>query len=215
MTPSASSGMPSANISLSRALDGLRTATGSLHARLDTGLNIGKATASLDDYVSHLQTLRPWLAKSQAMLRAIGAPGLGGAADRIEERLAYIDADLADAGDSSLVGVMGDSDASAQNSEIGPVSAAYGWGRAYVVEGSGLGGRVLFRRLRERLAPHPLRYLAGDAAATPGQRWADFAVKLDQHIQTPAHFLEAQRGAIGAFSELLDSFALNETGTRD
>jgi heme oxygenase len=41
-------------------------------------------------------------------------------------------------------------------------SPAWRWGVCYVIEGSQLGGAVLYKRLHERLAPHPLRYLKGD-----------------------------------------------------
>lgn len=187
------------------ALEGLRTATGPLHARLDSGLPIGQAEAVLADYVSHLQVLRPWLARSQAMLRATKSAGLGVAADRIGERLAKIDADLADAEQPPAIDAAVEATTPAYS--IGAQTAAYGWGRAYVAEGSELGGRVLFKRLHARLAPHPLRYLAGDAAASPRAAWSAFTAELDGELVTPAQQREAEQGAMAAFSELLDSFA--------
>lgn len=204
MNPAVFPDLPPTIRPMSSALDGLRTATGSLHARLDTGLPIGRAGASLADYVSHLQTLRPWLVKSQAMLRAVDTSALGAAADRIERRLATIDADLAETSDLPRDDARGDAHRPVQTASV---SAAHGWGRAYVVEGSGLGGRMLFKRLQQRLAPHPLRYLAGDAAVTPARGWADFTAELALHVQTSSDRLEAQQGAIDAFSELLSSFA--------
>jgi heme oxygenase len=193
----------------SAALEGLRTATGPLHAQLDGNLPIGKAEAVLADYVSHLQTLRPWLVQSQAILRATESAGLGAAADRIDARLAKIDADLADAGQPAVV----------PQEEVAPgasgaapglraEAAGYGWGRAYVVEGSELGGRVLFKRLHARLAPHPLRYLNGDPLAGPHTSWKAFSVELEAYLATPARRMDAERGAVAAFSELLDSFSL-------
>lgn len=190
------------------ALEGLRTATGALHAQLDSDLPIGRAEAVLADYVSHLQTLRPWLLKSQAMLRAAKASGLEAAACRIGERLEKIDADLADAGQPLPVAAALDLPAGTCPADAAAGAAGSGWGRAYVVEGSALGGRVLFKRLQERLSPHPLRYLAGDAAASPRAAWSDFTAQLDAHLATPAQRLEAQQGAVAAFSELLDAFGL-------
>lgn len=189
-------------------LQELRAATGSLHAKLDAGLAIGRHHAVLADYVSHLQTLRPWLMKSQAMLHATNTGGLQASADRIGERLRKLDADLEDAGQASRLGTP--PEPGTQKNFPAPVSSAYSWGRAYVVEGSALGGRVLFKRLQARLAPHPLRYLAGDAVVTsPGAAWSDFTAELASQLATQAQMVQAQRGAIAAFSELLNSFSVD------
>jgi heme oxygenase len=193
----------------SAALAGLRTATGPLHAQLDGNLPIGRPEAVLADYIFHLQTLRPWLVQSQAILRATQAAGLGAAADRIDARLAKIDADLADAGQPAVA-----TEEEAAPGASGPApglraeAPGYGWGRAYVVEGSELGGRVLFKRLHARLAPHPLRYLGGDSLASPHASWQAFSAELEAYLATPARRLDAERGAVAAFSELLDSFSL-------
>ncbi|MGJ7613959.1 MULTISPECIES: biliverdin-producing heme oxygenase [unclassified Variovorax] len=185
-------------------LQELRAATGSLHAKLDAGLAIGRHQAVLADYVSHLQTLRPWLMKSQAMLHATNTGSLRASADRIGERLRKLDADLEDAGEASRLDTL--PEPGTQKNFTAPVSSAYGWGRAYVVEGSALGGRVLFKRLQARLAPHPLRYLAGDAVTSPGAAWSDFTAQLASQLVTQAQMVQAQQGAIAAFSELLNSF---------
>lgn len=209
MHPPVSDTLPTPIAPAFNALQELRAATGSLHAELDAGLPIGRHQAVLADYVSHLQMLRPWLMKSQAMLHATNAGGLQASADRIGERLRKLDADLEDAGQASRLGPP--PEPGTRENVTAPVSSAYGWGRAYVVEGSALGGRVLFKRLQARLAPHPLRYLAGDAATSPGAAWSHFTAELASQLATQAQTVQAQQGAVAAFSELLNSFG-RDTG---
>jgi heme oxygenase len=61
---------------------------------------------------------------------------------------------------------------------------------------------VLHQRLHERLAPHPLRYLKGDAAG-PGPRWRAFMQALREQVRTPAEVAEACAGASAAFDSIL------------
>jgi heme oxygenase len=72
-----------------------------------------------------------------------------------------------------------------------------------VIEGSQLGGAVLYERLRERLAPHRLRYLKGDAAG-PGLRWRTFMQALRAGVRTPAEIADACAGACAAFDSILE-----------
>ena len=82
-------------------------------------------------------------------------------------------------------------------------SAAYRWGVCYVIEGSQLGGAVLYQRLHERLAPHPLRYLKGDAAG-PGPRWrASCRRCAAQRAHAGAKIADACAGACAAFDRIL------------
>jgi len=179
-------------------LAALRSATASRHTRLDSGLPIGAADASLSDYSAHLGTLRAWLGPLGDWLAGFddgpqGDAGLDVQA-RNEARLALIDADLRDAG---LTPASVPSQAWPQ-----AASAAYRWGVCYVVEGSQLGGALLHQRLHQRLAPHPLRYLRGDAAG-PGPRWRAFTQALRAQLRTPAEIADACAGACEAFDRIL------------
>ncbi|VTU26516.1 Heme oxygenase [Variovorax sp. PBL-H6] len=186
-------------------LQALRAATAPLHERLDNGLPIAREDASLDDYVAHLRVLRPWLLGLRRDLLASGVAGLQAVARRIDAKLADLALDLVDARDS------------APEREVAcrPTDArtlpAFGWGLAYVVEGSQLGGVVLHRRLRDRLAPHPLRYLAkpGDEAGV-GARWRDFVLQLRESVADPTSVRQAERGATAAFLDLLERFGARQ-----
>jgi heme oxygenase len=174
-------------------LTALRSATASRHQELDSGLPIGAPDASLDDYASHLAMLRAWLAPLQAWLDGFeDGPRFDQAG-----RLALIDQDLADQGMPPAPRVA---DAAAPWPST--ASPAYRWGVCYVVEGSQLGGAVLFQRLHDRLAPHPLRYLKGIDAG-PGPRWRVFMQALREHVHGPAEIDEACAGACAAFDGIL------------
>lgn len=174
-------------------LAALRAATASRHAALDADLPIGAPDASLHDYTAHLALLRDWLAPLDAWLASFAdGPKVDHAA-----RLAQIDADLADEGSAFPPMPAG--------GEAWPASAspAYRWGVHYVIEGSQLGGAVLYGRLRDRLAPHPLRYLKGDDAG-PGPRWRAFMQALRAGVRTPAEIADACAGACAAFDRILE-----------
>jgi heme oxygenase len=175
------------------ALAALRSATASRHEELDSGLPIGADDASLGDYASHLSMLRAWLSPLQAWLAGFSnGPQFDQAA-----RLALIDQDLAEQGMPAAPGI----DDARQDWPAG-ASPAWRWGVCYVIEGSQLGGAVLYRRLHEQLAPHPLRYLKGDASG-PGPRWRAFMQALREHVRTPEEILEASAGACAAFDSIL------------
>ncbi len=180
-------------------LAALRAATASRHQELDSGLPIGAADASLSDYAIHLAMLRAWLAPLQAWLAGFDdGPRFDPRFDLLG-RLALIDQDLAEQGMPAAPS-MPDADA-------GPAwplaaSPAWRWGVCYVIEGSQLGGAVLYQRLHEQLAPHPLRYLKGDAAG-PGPRWRAFMLALREHVRSPEEIAEASAGACAAFDSIL------------
>jgi heme oxygenase len=179
-------------------LSALRSATASRHQELDSGLPIGAPDASLTDYASHLAMLRAWLAPLQAWL-----PGFQDG-PRFDQagRLALIDQDLGEQGMPASASASASASAAAAPAWPSAAGAAWRWGVCYVIEGSQLGGAVLHQRLHERLAPHPLRYLKGDAAG-PGPRWRIFMQALREHVRTPAEIAEACAGACAAFDSIL------------
>lgn len=173
----------------------MRSATAEQHELLDGSLAIGRADASLADYRAHLCMLRAWLAPLQTWLA--GFTDGPQAAMEVTDRIAVIDADLRDPAMPS-----------AGCAETDPVpwprhaSAAYRWGVCYVVEGSQLGGAVLYQRLAASLAPHPLRYLQGQTQG-PGPRWRQFMLALRQQVRSADEIAQACQGARDAFDRIL------------
>ena len=178
-------------------LAALRGATAHQHAILDAGLPLAQAGATLDDYRAHLLMLRAWLIPIEAWLSGFGDGPQGPAAPPPVLRSRLIDADLA-------AGLLEQGGALAEPSDAWPAgaSAAYRWGVCYVVEGSQLGGVVLYRRLAGQLAPHPLNYLNGSAEG-PGPRWRAFSEVLREQVRGSAQIGEACAGAGAAFDRIL------------
>jgi heme oxygenase len=177
------------------ALAALRSATSSRHQELDSGLPIGADDASLSDYAFHLAMLRAWLAPLQSLLAGFSnGPQFDQAG-----RLALIDQDLAEQGMPAAPPAMLSVATAAWPHNASP---AWRWGVCYVIEGSQLGGVVLYQRLHEQLAPHPLRYLKG-ADTGPGPRWRAFMLALREHVRSPEEIAEASAGACAAFDSIL------------
>jgi heme oxygenase len=175
----------------------LRGATAHQHAILDTGLPLAQADATLQDYRNHLLMLRAWLAPIESWLAGFGDGPQGPHAPPPVPRIPRIDADLA-------LGAAQPAIASVPMPDAWPAdaSAAYRWGVCYVVEGSQLGGVVLYRRLAEQLAPHPLNYLKGSAEG-PGPRWRAFCEALREQVRDGEQIAEACAGACAAFDRIM------------
>ena len=180
-------------------LDALRCATSALHECLDRRLLLAQRGASLIDYARHLLAVRAWL---QAL-----SPWLDRVALAPVPLLKRIELDLIDCAIPRLAGLHPACGGAVRAASDG--SAAFCWGVAYVVEGSALGGQVLHRRLRSALAPHPLRYLAGDGEQTAA-RWKQFLTQLRAQVLAPHQVRAACAGGVAAFEEFALSMRLTE-----
>lgn len=175
-------------------LTALRAATAERHTQLDTRTPLAAEAPDLRAYRDHLYLLAAWLAPLQPVLAAQAQPQPGLPP---RDYLSLIRADLAHpalAGLPALPVLQ-----PAMLSELD--DAAFLWGVAYVVEGSQLGGAVLYKRLAEQLAPHPLAYLRG--AGSPGPRWQQFLAALRAAVVTERQIEQACRGARQAFDSLI------------
>lgn len=183
----------------SDVLAALRQGTNTRHERLDSGLPLSKPDATLADYAYHLQLLRAWLGPLESWLAAYGDGPQGAAGLPAAPHLSLIEADLAE---PTLDGYGAPAFAPAATWPP-EASAAYRWGVAYVVEGSQLGGAVLYKRLAGQLAPHPLRYLRGAGEDGPGPRWRAFMLALRAAVRSEAEIADACAGACDAFDRIL------------
>ncbi|SHG45304.1 biliverdin-producing heme oxygenase [Massilia sp. CF038] len=178
-------------------LAALRQATAERHALLDSSLAIGSEGATLAHYREHLCMLHAWLLPLERWQGAF-ADGPQGARTLPSRRLSErIEADLTDPAMPS-----GSLCEGRQNPWPANASPAYRWGVSYVIEGSQLGGAVLYQRLAARLAPHPLRYLRGEVQG-PGPRWRSFMQELRGAVHTPGEIAQACAGACDAFDRIL------------
>jgi heme oxygenase len=177
-------------------LAALRDATAARHAELDGGMPLARPQPTLDDYGAHLALLRRWLGPIEAWQARFSDGPQDAQLLPPSPHLPLIETDLADPALAGGAGQRGDA------MWDGRDNPAYRWGVAYVIEGSRLGGAVLYRRLAERLAPHPLRYLHG-GGVPPGPRWQHFLRALRAHVQDDAGIAEACQGARDAFDSLI------------
>lgn len=178
-------------------LAALRESTTSRHAVLDHAMPLAQAAPTLAHYRAHLTLLRHWLAPIEAWQARFADGPQDPALLPPSPHLPQIDADLDDPKLPGAPIAM-----QAPPAWFADAGAAYRWGVAYVIEGSRLGGTVLYRRLADRLAPHPLRYLHGDGVP-PGPRWQQFLRVLREQVQSPAAITEACAGACDAFDSLI------------
>ncbi|WP_371867849.1 biliverdin-producing heme oxygenase [Duganella levis] len=177
-------------------LTALRAATADRHAELDSRTPLAAAAPDLRAYRDHLRLLEAWLAPLQAWLDSYP----DGPRQQMPPRdyLAQLRIDLADA---SLKALPVAAPLAVQQPWPKQASAAYRWGVSYVIEGSQLGGAVLYKRLAVSLVPHPLGYLGGQGS--PGPRWQQFLAALRADVVTPAQIEQACQGAQQAFDSLI------------
>lgn len=179
-------------------LTALRAATEQRHTELDTRTPLAAPAPDLRAYRDHLQLLEAWLAPLQSWQQG----AVDGPAQALPARdfLAQIRLDLQDPALVALppAPLLSPAAAAPWPQDADP---AYRWGVAYVVEGSQLGGAVLYKKLAQRLSPHPLGYLRGEGA--PGARWQQFLAALRGAVVTPAQIEQACQGARQAFDSLI------------
>lgn len=178
-------------------LTALRQATASRHARLDHAMPLAAPNPMQDDYRQHLQLLLAWLVPMRRWQSGFTDGPQDPALWLADDAPAQIAADLAH--DGKHVSAM---TPACRWPWPDGASAAYRWGVMYVVEGSRLGGAVLYRKLVSRLAPHPLHYLSAQDGQ-PGPRWQQFLATLRSEVATGAQCAEACAGACDAFDALL------------
>jgi len=191
-----------------RVLAALRAATSQQHELTHQLMPLSVNTVSRGDYVAHLGILREWLGQLEAWLQRFSDGPQAAHVVSPVNRLALIEADLSHpcvtAQERIAVPPANEYPNSEQpNWRSRSESAAYRWGVCYVIEGSQLGGAVLYDRLKERLAPHPLNYLALGRGA-PGKRWPAFIQAMCAGLDTEAKIQEACRGASDAFAHLIE-----------
>jgi heme oxygenase len=183
-------------------LAALRAATAQRHATLDSSMPLAKPHPSIADYRDHLLLLKAWLGPIESWLAGFADGPQDPRTLTPLRRLPLIESDLAHDAIAGLSKRTNDARPRALPRAHGD-NPAYRWGVCYVVEGSQLGGAVLYKRLHAQLAPHPLRYLAGNGEPV-GPRWHRFVQGLQQDVMEDAAVLSACEGGRHAFDSLLE-----------
>lgn len=180
----------------SDVLAALRAATAERHAVLDRAMPLAQDAPTIADYRDHLRILRAWLTPLEQWLAGFDDGPQDATLLPAIRRTPALQQDLVHPSMPSGGVDVADIDAATLRAE-----AAFRWGVCYVIEGSQLGGAVLYRQLGARLAPHPLQFLG--AGQSPGPRWQQFLQALRAGVQAPADIALACDGARHAFDALL------------
>lgn len=191
--------------------DALKQATAQLHTQAETCMPIARPSPSMADYRDHLLVMLDWLGR----LKQIDADA--DAADGFVESLAQ-DLEICEGilrgtprAPATWVAVLTGHVLGRQppcKSALATLNASQ-WGVAYVLQGSRLGNQVMYRRLHESLAPHPLAYLRG-AGGDTGRDWTRFLQQLSAAVRTPQDVALACAGAVTAFGLLLEILTPSE-----
>lgn len=180
------------------AVAAIRSATQHLHDRLDRNLPLAQTAPTLADYATHIGVLRDWQIALAPWLRKTSSSAAS--LQLIEQDLADCPADIAAFAQPAAPDLR-------RLVQADDGSKAFCWGIAYVLEGSRLGGQVLYRRLSASLAPHPLRYLSyrGEHKVT-GPSWPEMLACLHKELASMDAQASACLGAVAAFELLLARF---------
>ena len=213
-TPESASRSPSGTDGARGVLGALRAETAERHELLHGIMPLSVESVALRDYLAHLEILRDWLTPLEAWLGTFGDGPQSPASPPRMDRLTLIAADLAHESvePQDRNGIFVPQTEHIEHIEHielsghgwrGNASAARRWGVCYVIEGSQLGGAVLYAQLKDRLAPHPLGYLSAGRESL-GPRWQAFLRGMVSEVDTPSLIDEACRGAADAFDRLIE-----------
>lgn len=189
----------------SDVLRALREATAARQSALDGRLPLAADEPGLAEASRHLQLLQAWLAPIEHWLAGFADGPQDPAWLAPRQRAALLTADLAHPLLQPWLAPT--PDAAVALPWPAQASAAYRWGVVYVIEGTQLAGALLHRRVAEALAPLPLAYLSGDAAAPQGgvvARWQTVVRALNHAVRQRVDVQATCQGAGDALDRLLD-----------
>lgn len=184
---------PNERLGISPALAALRAATRALHADLDSRSPLTSAPTHAD-YLDHAARVLGWMRPLELALWPLWPDAEDARLRRGKSQ--WLEADLLAGSQTSADG---------PDCPAAPVAngLAEAFGIAYVAEGATLGGRVLYKRLKDSLEPLPLHWLQGYGEHT-GERWGAFQRLLAEHVTTPDDIARAQDAALRAFTSFRD-----------
>jgi heme oxygenase len=196
-----------------RPLEFLRKETGKLHAQLEASVDLNRSLGSVSTYRSllhrYLSVYRPFEDALSGM-----ADLLNGTSWRYHGKVTLLEGDLLALDPDLRTNQL--TRWSALPKFDNPDSAL---GALYVVEGSSLGGQVIYREVQRRLgldARSGAAFFFGAGAQT-GVAWKEFTVMLDQQISDPELAASAACAMFEAFRHGLqeNEEALTQDDRRD
>ena len=176
----------------------LATATRPAHDALERSLDLER-DLSPANYGLHLRCMHAFLRETEELLAGDERLAAAGLALDSRRKLPWLERDL----DALGLEALEPPETPALPADL---HRRIGW--AYVLEGSTLGGRVLYRRIAPHLhlsAKRGAAFLNGHGEHT-GEMWKRFVAALDALPLTSAQSLECVAGAREAFAAVGDFF---------
>lgn len=191
-------------------LEKLRNATSQSHTYLESlpvSVSIMKPDVSNKEYVHYLQLMHDVVADAEDNI----FPALQHIVPDLDERAKkhFLEQDL------ELLGISKRTDSKPLSASISDISTGFALGIMYVVEGSSLGGRVIYKNINTALghnAEKGARYFAGYGGQT-GSHWKKFLDTLMQYEAENECSKEIIAGAEYAFNAISAHFTKNSPDT--
>jgi heme oxygenase len=178
----------------------LRDATRALHDRVEEAVGLPASVGDVEDY---RRVLARFWGFHEPLETALAEVAWGGFDFERRRRAAWAAADL------QALGLSTEAIARLpRRPATRPSSVEEAWGVLYVLEGSTLGGRVIRRALQPVIGPElarACRFFDG-RGAEGGALWRAFLAALEAGVATEGGRSAAQKGAEGAFRDMIDWF---------
>jgi heme oxygenase len=176
----------------------LRSATQSAHTRLEQNVRIEERISDPERYAELLEKFLGWHEPMEGLLR--GVPGWKSHGIDLEARSKtdWLKRDLVALGRSDeYVRTLPRCDALPRVSSL-----SRGFGCAYVIEGSTLGGRHIAAMLQGSAIPEGARTFFRSYGPAVGEKWKEFITSLDAFAAADGDRAEILKGANSAFASM-------------
>ncbi|MCP5144902.1 MAG: biliverdin-producing heme oxygenase [Gammaproteobacteria bacterium] len=176
----------------------LRKVTALHHERVELLMPVSRESVGLPEYLEFLGLMAEWVAQIECWIGHHPSTGIWQSRLPFIRRYSRLVADL-EASEHPVPRTM-----KCHFSAIAlwPQDEAFYWGVRYVIEGSRLGGRMLYRKLSEQHVASAMRFLAEDELLA--QQWRDLRQVMEVRIRSMFDLEVACTGAVAAFGMLED-----------
>ena len=181
-------------------LESLRKSTAKQHAALEAEVDIVSRLKNADRYANLLEIFLGWYEPMERAFDRLSGWDAYGFSPGARRKAAWLVQDL------QALGRPAEQIAALPRCQSIPAltTLGCGFGCAYVVEGSTLGGRHIAAMMRDSLIPLEARRFFTSYGTEVGTRWKEFLSSLDAFAETTSARQDIITGACDAFSSMQD-----------